>query len=196
MKELKNIEEKILDRALYLFGKHGSTKVSVRSIIKEAGVNIGAINYYFGTKEKMLLNVKEFYIDNIKKAYSPLYNEELEDEEKVIGCANEIIEYSLRYPGVLVMNKEAMYAEEKDEMDIKILESMKEVNEKLDNVLKNILCSEGEEFKFKKTIFISSIVYPFMDETEEVFDKEIKHCKDKRIEYIKYIINSIKKKVE
>lgn len=194
MKELKSVEEKILDSALYLFGKNGSTKVSVRDIIKEAGVNIGAINYYFGTKENMLLHVKEFYIDNINKAYSPLYNEELEDEEKLIECANEIIEYSLRYPGVLVMNKEALYADKKDEMDIKIIESMKAVNEKLDNVLKNVVCSEDEEFKFNKTIFLSSIVYPFIDETEEIFDKEIKENKDKRIEYIKYIIKSIKKK--
>ncbi|WP_300379944.1 TetR/AcrR family transcriptional regulator [Clostridium sp.] len=194
MKDLKSIEEKILDRALYLFGKNGSTKVPVRSIVKEAGVNIGAINYYFGTKENMLLNVKEFYIDNIEKAYSPLYDEELDDEEKIIECANEIIEYSLRYPGVLVMNKEALYAEKKDEIDIKIIESMKEVNEKLDNILKKVLGFEDEDFKFNKTIFISSIVYPFMDETEEVFDNEIKYCKDKRIEYIKYIINSIKKK--
>ena len=195
MKELKSVEEKILDRALYLFGKNGSTKVSVRSIIKEAEVNIGAINYYFGSKENMLLNVKEFYIDNINKAYSPLDNEELEDEEKVIECANEIIEYSLRYPGVLVMNKEAMYAEEKDEMDIKILESTKESNEKLDNVLKCVLKSNENEFKLKKTIFLSSIIYPFLNEVEEIFDEEIKICKESRIKYIKYIINSIKDKV-
>jgi AcrR family transcriptional regulator len=195
MKELKNVEEKILDRALYLFGKNGSTKVSVRSIIKEAEVNIGAINYYFGSKENMLSNVKEFYIDNINKAYSPLDNEELENEEKVIECANEIIEYSLRYPGVLVMNKEAMYAEEKDEMDIKILESTKEANEKLDNVLKALLNSNENEFKLKKTIFLSSIIYPFLNEVEEIFDEEIKICKESRIKYIKYIINSIKDKV-
>ena len=194
MKELKSVEEKILDRALYLFGKNGSTKVSVRSIVKESEVNIGAINYYFGTKEKMLLNVKEFYIDNINKAYSQLYNEELEDEEKIIECANEIIEYSIRYPGVLVMNKEAMYAEEKDEMDLKILESTKEANKKLDNVLKAVLNSNENEFKLKKAIFISSIIYPFLNESEEIFDEEIKTCKDKRIEYIKYVINSIKKK--
>lgn len=193
MKELRNVEEKILDRALYLFGKNGSSKVSVRSIVKEAGVNIGAINYYFGTKENMLLNVKKFYIDNINKAYSPLYNEDLEDGEKLIACANEIIEYSIRYPGVLVMNKEALMSEEKDEMDIEIIESMKIANEKLDYVLKSVLCSENEKFQFDKTIFISSIVYPFTDETEVVFDKEVKNCKDKRIEYIKYIINSIKK---
>lgn len=195
MKELKNIEEKILDRALYLFGKNGSTKVSVRSIIKEAEVNIGAINYYFGSKENMLLNVKEFYIDNIKKAYAPLDNEELTSEEKVIECANEIIEYSLRYPGVLVMNKEAIYAEEKDEMDIRILESTGEANKRLDNILSVVLNSNENEFKLKKTIFLSSIIYPFLNEVEEIFDEEIKICKESRIKYIKYIINSIKDKV-
>ena len=42
MKELKGIEEKILDRALYLFGKNGSTNVSIRKIVKEAEVNVSA----------------------------------------------------------------------------------------------------------------------------------------------------------
>ena len=94
MKELKGIEEKILDRALYLFGKNGSTNVSIRTIVKEAEVNVSAINYYFGSKDNMLKYVKQFYIDNITQAYSPLDYEELSNEERLIRCANEIIEYS------------------------------------------------------------------------------------------------------
>ena len=128
MKELKGIEEKILDRALYLFGKNGSTNVSIRTIVKEAEVNVSAINYYFGSKDNMLKYVKQFYIDNITQAYSPLDDEELSNEERLIRCANEIIEYSLRYPGVLVMNKEATDSKEKDEMDVKIIETTKEKN--------------------------------------------------------------------
>ena len=45
MRELKGIEEKILDKALYLFGKNGTTNVPIRSIVKEAEVNVSAINY-------------------------------------------------------------------------------------------------------------------------------------------------------
>lgn len=131
MKELKGIEEKILDRALYLFGKNGSTNVSIRKIVKEAEVNVSAINYYFGSKDNMLKYVKQFYIDNITQAYSPLDDEELSNEERLIRCANEIIEYSLRYPGVLVMNKEATDSKEKDEMDVKIIETTEEENRKL-----------------------------------------------------------------
>lgn len=192
MKELKSIEEKILDRALYLFGKNGSTNVSVRAIVKEAEVNVSAINYYFGSKEKMLSCVKQFYIENITQAYSPLYNDKLDNEEKLIMCANEIIEYSIRYPGVLVMNKEATNAEEKDEMDINIIKTSVESNKKLDNVLRGILNCTDEEFKYKKIIFMSSIIYPFLNDSHEFFDNDIEDTQELRINYIKYIVNMLK----
>ena len=102
MRELKNIEEKILDRALYLFGKNGSLNVPIRAIAKEAEVNVSAINYYFRSKDEMVKNVQLFYIENMVLAYSKLDNEELSDEEKLILCSNEIMEYTLRYPGVLL----------------------------------------------------------------------------------------------
>ena len=81
MRELKGIEERILDRALYLFGKNGSSNVPIRAISKEAGVNVSAINYYFGSKVEMVKNVQAFYIENVVSAYSELDNEELSDEE-------------------------------------------------------------------------------------------------------------------
>ena len=192
MKEIKGIEEKILDRALYLFGKNGSTNVSIRTIVKEAEVNVSAINYYFGSKDNMLKYVKQFYIDNITQAYSPLDYEELSNEERLIRCANEIIEYSLRYPGVLVMNKEATDSKEQDERDVKIIETTKEKNRKLDSTLIEVLNCEGEEVKYKRAIFISSIIYPFMGEDHEFFGEEISNNIDSRLNYIKYILKMLK----
>ena len=84
MRELKSVEEKILDRSLYLFGKNGSTNVPIRTIAKEANVNVGAINYYFGSKDEMIRTVQRFYIENTIAAYLPLDNDELNDEEKVV----------------------------------------------------------------------------------------------------------------
>ncbi|MNI67980.1 hypothetical protein D3C73_1236420 [compost metagenome] len=43
MRELKSVEERILDRALYLMGKKKSCDISVRAIAKEADVNESAI---------------------------------------------------------------------------------------------------------------------------------------------------------
>lgn len=47
----------ILDTAERLFGESGVEGTSVRDIIRAAGVNLGAINYYFGTKEALAVAV-------------------------------------------------------------------------------------------------------------------------------------------
>ena len=193
MRELKGIEEKILDKALYLFGKNGTTNVPIRSIVKEAEVNISAINYYFNSKENMMNYVKEFYLENITQAHAALYDESLSDEEKLIKCSNEIIEYCLRYPGVLVMNKEAASAIEKSEMDIKIIERSKEENIKLYSVLKNVLNCSVEDFKYRKTIFMASITYPATNE-DGAYNKEIISTEEERLIYIKNLIKLLKGK--
>lgn len=200
MRELKSVEEKILDRSLYLFGKNGSTNVPIRAIAKEANVNVGAINYYFGSKDEMIRTVQRFYIENTIAAYLPLDNDELNDEEKVVLCLNEIMEYSLRYPGVIVMHKEAVNAEVKDEMSNQIINITASMNEKLDKILIKVLDSSEEDFKYHRMIVLSSVLYPtsdkniqvFSDKNIQVFNEEFLKNKDGRINYIKYILKILK----
>lgn len=47
----------LLDAAERLFSQHGIEGTSVREIVREAGTNLGAINYHFGTKERLALEV-------------------------------------------------------------------------------------------------------------------------------------------
>jgi len=47
----------ILDAAERLFSENGVEGTSVRQIITAAGVNLGAINYHFGTKDRLALEV-------------------------------------------------------------------------------------------------------------------------------------------
>ena len=49
--------ERILDVAERLFARRGLDAVSVRDITREAGANLGGINYHFGTKRKLILAV-------------------------------------------------------------------------------------------------------------------------------------------
>ncbi|WP_018589733.1 TetR/AcrR family transcriptional regulator [Terrisporobacter glycolicus] len=192
MRELKNIEEKILDRALYLFGKNGSLNVPIRTIAKEAEVNVSAINYYFRSKDEMIKNVQKFYIQNTILAYSKLDNEELSDEEKLILCANEIIEYALRYPGVLVMQREAAKSDEDEEISREIIDITESLNKKLDRVLKKVITTSESRFTYVKMVFLSSIIYPTSDFNTEDFKNELINDKEKRIEYIRYILNMLK----
>jgi len=49
----------LLDTAERLFAAHGVDAVSVRDIIREARANLGAINYHFGTRQALIVEVFE-----------------------------------------------------------------------------------------------------------------------------------------
>ncbi|HEY0757670.1 MAG TPA: CerR family C-terminal domain-containing protein [Acidisarcina sp.] len=46
---------RVLDAALELFGEHGFAETSIRDIASAAGVNLAAVNYYYGSKENLRL---------------------------------------------------------------------------------------------------------------------------------------------
>ena len=47
-------KDKILDTAERLIGERGYAATSLRQIIAEAGVNLAAVHYHFGSKEDLL----------------------------------------------------------------------------------------------------------------------------------------------
>jgi len=51
---MNDTKQRILDTAERLFGDHGYDAVSLRHIISEAGVNLAAVHYHFGSKEELL----------------------------------------------------------------------------------------------------------------------------------------------
>ena len=51
---MTDTKRKILDTAERLFGEQGYAATSLRHIIAEAGVNLAAIHYHYGSKEELL----------------------------------------------------------------------------------------------------------------------------------------------
>jgi AcrR family transcriptional regulator len=51
---MTDTKEKVMDAAEWLFGQHGYSATSLRHIISEAGVNLAAIHYHFGSKQDLL----------------------------------------------------------------------------------------------------------------------------------------------
>ena len=54
---LAQTRKRILDAAEQLFAERGLQGVSTREITREAGANLSSINYYFGSKEGLILAV-------------------------------------------------------------------------------------------------------------------------------------------
>ena len=63
-------QDKILDTAERLFGDQGYAGTSLRQIIGEAGVNLAAIHYHFGSKEELLTSL-------VKRKAAPVNEERL-----------------------------------------------------------------------------------------------------------------------
>lgn len=65
MEETKNSEtrERILDVAEYLFMTWGYDATSMRQITSEANVNLAAVNYHFGSKEALMIQVLKRRLD-------------------------------------------------------------------------------------------------------------------------------------
>ena len=69
-------KEKILDAAEELFSEHGLEATSIRNIVAKAGVNISAVNYHFGSKNDLILEV-------YKRRLGPINQARLDSLEKL-----------------------------------------------------------------------------------------------------------------
>jgi len=74
----KRVQERLLDAAEELFCEHGFDVTTVRELAAAAGCNIASVNYYFGGKEKLyvevwrrhLLRMRDTRIASIQKVVS------------------------------------------------------------------------------------------------------------------------------
>jgi AcrR family transcriptional regulator len=190
MRDLNPVEMRIVDRTLYLIGKRGTVDVPVRAIVKEAKVNLGAINYYFETKENLIALVREYCRDNMLQIFKILEDKTLDVEARLISFANETMNYSLRYPNSLVLIKDAYKNADKDLNSMEILKSIKGLNELLDRTLMEYLGTD--EFQMKKMVLMSAIVHPTEDNTNDNLNLRNIDTKEKQIYYLKCLFKMLR----
>lgn len=75
--------ERILDAAERLFAEHGFAATSHRQITAEAGVNLAAVNYHFGSKEELFLEVVRRRLEPVNRRRLEM----LEEAERRSGVA-------------------------------------------------------------------------------------------------------------
>ncbi|MDY8023273.1 TetR/AcrR family transcriptional regulator [Paenibacillus polymyxa] len=191
MRKLKNIEERILDRALYLMGINKTCDIPIRAIAKEANVNVSAINYYFRSKEEMLRLVKEFYIENTMTVLAILNNQNYKVEEKLVLAANEIMEYSLRFPGNMVILRDSKKRADMDEVSRKITDISAEIGKQLKELIRQLIPGDGACFNYKYLIFTSSINYPTEYDGIEDLGGTLLVEREDRMTYLKLLIRTL-----
>ena len=94
MTERKTTKSLILEATERLVAEHGFESVSLRDITNDAQVNVAAVNYHFGSKEKLFEAIQCRYIDPVNEERLRML-EELTGEGRV-ATVREILEAFMR----------------------------------------------------------------------------------------------------
>ncbi len=103
-------QEKLLQAAFDIFGKHGYESATTRMIAGEAGVNIAAIPYYFGGKEGLYRAVISHIVEQIQKQSNDILarvsTSDLTGEDGRICARNLLDELITRFITFLIGSSE------------------------------------------------------------------------------------------
>ncbi len=100
--------ERIYSATIKIIGKEGIQALTTRRIAREAGVNIAAINYYFGSKDKLVEEVLNGALDEMAGFPSDLLDAEaLEVPARLQAFFQGLLGSIVKYPGLV---KALLYA--------------------------------------------------------------------------------------
>ena len=89
-------KKNILDAAEKLFSRHGFAATSLRMLTKEAGVNLAAVNYHFGSKEELIKAVIErrlLPLNRLRTEKLLSVKRHAEDEKRLPGVREVILAF-------------------------------------------------------------------------------------------------------
>ncbi|UCH62648.1 MAG: TetR family transcriptional regulator [Fidelibacterota bacterium] len=94
------IREKIILAAIDCIEQAGIQAVTVRSIAERAGVNIAAINYYFGSKRELVNEVLKSTTEEFVGLWQEALESKDEPRERLKKFCITCIDGAFRYPGM------------------------------------------------------------------------------------------------
>ena len=91
-------KEKIIEATLAIIANEGFQNITIRKIATMAGVNVGAVNYHFGSKEKVLNEALEHVMIQMKKIFNCLKDNGKTPEERLEVFIQKYLKTLFKYP--------------------------------------------------------------------------------------------------
>jgi TetR/AcrR family transcriptional regulator, regulator of cefoperazone and chloramphenicol sensitivity len=191
MEENNETKIRILETTAEIIGREKNLNLTIREIANRANVNIASINYYFGSKEKLLEEVELLLLENIRKIYAKLDNPKLAVRERLNNWADKLIKHLIDYPGIIYLIGTRVLERESTCLNI-YLGLLETATMPL---VKELSGSDEKEARFKVLNLISGIVYPVLIYSSESETAVIDISNDQtRKEYVRSLVNGIEKK--
>ncbi|HNN98130.1 TetR/AcrR family transcriptional regulator [Haliangium sp. UPWRP_2] len=96
----KATREQIIAVTLQAIQKEGLAALTIRQIAEQAGVNVAAVNYHFGSKDALVNEVLVELTAGLRHAFAGLSEEEVSARERLRRFLDEFSTVLLRYPEV------------------------------------------------------------------------------------------------
>lgn len=159
--DLKKMDTKsrIMATAIDIMGRNANIDVTIREIARQANVNIASINYYFGSKEQLFIEVENTLVGGIDDIYGLLSDNSNSMRVNLINWADDLMQYLLEYPGIIFLWASRVIKDKTDNQDIIKLIAYSEAN--LNEIVKQLTGTDNaDEIEFKVIQLISSIISP------------------------------------
>ncbi len=190
MKKIVSKKEKILNAALKLIAEKGNLNFTIREVVLDADVNIASVNYYFGTKKKLIQEIEKKFIGNLLEFQNILKDTQIEPKQRLIKWTSNLFEYMIDNPGLIsILNNKLIFAED---IDTTFKLFLQENNKYLAQIIREIASIEEEIIRFKIVQINASLFFPtiFVNNSEDLFGFSFKDLEN-RNKYVKSIIDSI-----
>lgn len=183
---------KIISVAVDMIGRHSDLSITTREIARKAGVNLAAINYYFGSKDNLFDEVEKYFNKTIKRIYDELLNSDLNPRERVIMWAQKTMEQLIEFPGILFLLATKLIKDRG--MHPGIGDMIKNSETSLAPIVKELTRSDDDELiSFKIIRLLSGVIAPvlFYHGANKTMPKVNISNEKVRKSYIEELVNSI-----
>lgn len=186
-------KEKILQATFEIIGSKGVQAVTTRKIAARAGVNVAAVNYYFGSKDNVINEALKIFTSKLLSPYLHLDDTTLPPVERLRNFLRSYADSTLEYPDVFQNFIEQVMRH--SDLSFEYIEFLKKVGwEKLEKLIREITLAQDGEDILRMKIFqmFSSLEFPVLIGVEmeslSQFDYYDREC---RYQYVELVLKSL-----
>ncbi|WP_442603641.1 TetR/AcrR family transcriptional regulator [Paenibacillus sp. KN14-4R] len=183
--ENQDPKERIIQATLEIIGNYGTDKVTIREIASRVGVNVAAVNYYFGSKNNLIQQSMQYFADTMQDSFRFFQQKENPLKDTLYLFLTSFAETAVTYPGVVKSLVNQMM--DNGEIRSEVALAMEKGSAAIKQVIGQLLQSKDDKkLSFIALQLMSSIIYPILMSTQLPmlygFDYRDKEARD---EYIK-----------
>ncbi|OPX86702.1 MAG: HTH-type transcriptional repressor KstR2 [Pelotomaculum sp. PtaB.Bin104] len=94
-------KEKIIRVVMDIIAEDGFQNITIRKIAAQAGVNVAAINYHFGSKDAVINEALKTVTSQLKSTFEDLKDSNVSGKTRLTAFINNYINIIIKYPDII-----------------------------------------------------------------------------------------------